>query len=96
MTAHAKKDIVSQPRWSDKATCRYEGPTLFFGPDLPDGKKELKYARLRREKLAKAICAECIVGEDCLDAALANGEEYGIWGGLNEKELKERRGKAAS
>lgn len=36
---------------------------------------------------AKAICAECEVREDCLEEAIALGEE-GIWGGMTEVERR--------
>ena len=28
------------------------------------------------------VCAACPVRTDCLDYAIANGEELGVWGGL--------------
>lgn len=39
-----------------------------------------------REAAAKATCARCFVQAECLVWALVNGEEHGIWGGLNERE----------
>jgi WhiB family redox-sensing transcriptional regulator len=32
-----------------------------------------------------------VVREDCLDYALANGEKFGIWGGLSERERRRLR-----
>jgi WhiB family redox-sensing transcriptional regulator len=43
---------------------------------------------LERELVAKRICASCGVRDDCLEAALARHESYGIWGGLNEIERR--------
>ncbi len=40
---------------------------------------------------AKAICAGCPVREACLEAALANGETHGIWGGTSERERRRLR-----
>ena len=35
--------------------------------------------------------------EDCLEYALANGEKFGIWGGLSERERRRlRRARAMS
>ncbi|HEX7459038.1 MAG TPA: WhiB family transcriptional regulator, partial [Acidimicrobiales bacterium] len=31
------------------------------------------------------------VREDCLEYALANGEKFGIWGGLSERERRRLR-----
>jgi WhiB family redox-sensing transcriptional regulator len=37
------------------------------------------------------------VREDCLEYALANGEKFGIWGGLSERERRRlRRARAMS
>jgi len=49
---------------------------------------ERKEDRLERELVAKRICASCGVREECLEAALARHESYGIWGGLNEIERR--------
>jgi len=39
----------------------------------------------------------CVVREDCLEYALANGEKFGIWGGLSERERRRlRRARAMS
>lgn len=44
---------------------------------------------------AKEVCRGCVVREACLEYALANREDYGIWGGMSERErrrvLKRRR-----
>jgi WhiB family redox-sensing transcriptional regulator len=40
---------------------------------------------------AKAICATCPVAAMCLEYALANGEEWGTWAGMNGAELKRLR-----
>lgn len=37
---------------------------------------------------AKKVCAACPVRAECLDYALKNGERYGIWGGLSERERR--------
>ncbi len=42
-------------------------------------------------KLAKSICAECIVREDCLNMAISNKEEFGIWGGMTARERRNYR-----
>jgi len=37
------------------------------------------------------VCKGCEVREQCLDYALANGEKFGIWGGLSERERRRLR-----
>ena len=34
------------------------------------------------------MCRGCVVREDCLEYALANGEKFGIWGGMSERERR--------
>lgn len=40
---------------------------------------------------AKAVCASCLVRDECLQYALDNGIHFGIWGGTSERERKSRR-----
>jgi hypothetical protein len=61
------------PAWTlpPATACQNAAPQLFFPePGEPDDQ-------------AKAICAVCPVRAECLAAALANGERYGVWGGVN-------------
>ena len=37
---------------------------------------------------AKAICATCHMSKACLEMALQNNEEYGIFGGMTPEERK--------
>jgi WhiB family redox-sensing transcriptional regulator len=55
-------------------------------------------SRSARTARAKAWCATCQDREKCLEAALANREEYGVWGGLDTAERSKlaKRRKAAS
>jgi len=70
--------------WTDAAACRNSEGALFYPADSAERKED----RLERELVAKRICASCGVREDCLEAALARHESYGIWGGLNEHERR--------
>src|SRR5438876_923987 len=50
------------------------------------------------DRLAKAICASCPVKAECLAYALGTCQEYGVWGGLTEQEIRrlvaqQRRGR---
>jgi WhiB family redox-sensing transcriptional regulator len=62
------------------AACRGADPALFF-PAPGDSDQDAR---------AMAICAACQVRAECLAAARANGERYGIWGGVN-LEIETRR-----
>ena len=71
--------------WQARGLCRGTDQSVFFGPDDP---RESRAARLRRLMAAKRLCAQCPVLKVCRDYALANEEEYGVWGGLSEAERK--------
>jgi WhiB family redox-sensing transcriptional regulator len=70
--------------WTDQAACRHEDPELFF-PISATGP-----GRAQAEE-AKAICARCLVRQECLEYALITGQEAGIWGGLTEEERRALR-----
>jgi len=40
---------------------------------------------------ARVVCGGCPVREECLDYALRNGIQYGIWGGTSERERRSMR-----
>jgi WhiB family redox-sensing transcriptional regulator len=42
-------------------------------------------------KTAKLFCSQCPVRLECLNLALANNEQHGIWGGLSVKERQRLR-----
>ena len=60
--------------WRSERNCIDTHPKVFFS------------GYLRDEEIAKAICASCSVRKECLQEAQNNGEDYGIWGGLNPEE----------
>lgn len=60
--------------WQDRALCLQVDPDQFFpekGAPVPK---------------VKQVCAACPVRPECLDYALGNGEQHGIWGGLSTGE----------
>lgn len=66
-------------RWQERANCYGVDPDLFF-PERGASTRE-----------AKGVCAGCEVRADCLEYALDNGEKFGIWGGLSERERRRLR-----
>ena len=42
-------------------------------------------------KAARALCSECPVQAKCLEYALQNQEQHGIWGGTSEPERRRLR-----
>lgn len=72
-------DGEPRPRWQQDAACLGVDPDLFF-PERGASTRE-----------AKEVCAGCQVRAGCLEYALANGEKFGIWGGLSERERRRIR-----
>jgi WhiB family redox-sensing transcriptional regulator len=62
--------------WQERALCAQTDPELFF-PEKGGSTRE-----------AKRTCARCEVRAECLDAALANDERFGIWGGNSERDRR--------
>jgi WhiB family redox-sensing transcriptional regulator len=65
--------------WQFRANCMGVDPELFF-PERGSSTRE-----------AKEVCRGCVVRDDCLDFAIANGEKFGIWGGMSERERRRVR-----
>lgn len=67
------------PAWHLDALCAQVDTELFF-PEKGSGHKTVR--------AAKRVCDGCDVREKCLDFAVDNGERFGIWGGLTERERR--------
>jgi WhiB family redox-sensing transcriptional regulator len=72
--------------WGSLRACRMEDAELFF--PVGDGKEARK-----QEAKAKAVCRRCPVGERCLEWALESKQDFGVWGGLSEKERRRLHGR---
>jgi len=69
--------------WMATGNCRDEPPATFFPNDGVG------------VEVAKRICSDCPVSERCLEYALENRIDHGVWGGTSERQrrriLKARR-----
>jgi len=70
---------VGDRHWQVRANCLGVDPDLFF-PERGASTRE-----------AKNVCRVCEVQGECLEYALVNGEKFGIWGGLSERERRRLR-----
>ncbi len=70
--------------WRDHAVCLGEDPELFF----PVGTAG---PALAQEQRAKELCRNCPVKRECLERALTDGQESGVWGGFSENERRALR-----
>ncbi len=78
-------DLIHGPGvdWQNFANCQSTDPEAFFPEKGQPGED------------ARRICRNCIVRADCLEYALAADEQFGVWGGMTERErrrLKRRAG----
>lgn len=69
-------DMATETSWMSWGLCAEADPELWF----PKVGEPLRPAR--------KICGDCPVREECLEYALDNDMQAGIWGGLT---LRERR-----
>ena len=71
--------------WTPKAACRAGSPDELF-------------VRGAEQNKAKQVCAGCPVRTECLAEALDNQVEWGVWGGMTERERRAvlRRNPSAS
>ncbi len=70
--------------WVHRARCKDEDPELFF----PVGTTGPAAVQIEQ---AKTICRRCDVRAECLEWAMATGQDAGIWGGLSEEERRALR-----
>ncbi|HKA82240.1 MAG TPA: WhiB family transcriptional regulator [Acidimicrobiales bacterium] len=72
-----------ETEWMARGNCAHESPSTFFPSDGVG------------VEIARRICATCPVKEQCLEHALVNRIDHGVWGGCSERErrriLKRRR-----
>lgn len=61
--------------WADHAACR-------------DGDPDALFVQGAAQNRAKAICMGCPVRTECLADALDHRIEFGVWGGMTERERR--------
>lgn len=71
--------MTTEQSWRDQAACIGMPESMFF------------IERGQSDKPAKAICATCPVKAPCLDFALRNAEQHGVWGGTSERQRRKLR-----
>jgi WhiB family transcriptional regulator, redox-sensing transcriptional regulator len=69
--------------WRQRAACRDEDPDLFFPVSTFGVAGRVQVGQ------AKAVCRRCLVAGECLAWVLESGEDFGVWGGLDEVERRE-------
>ncbi len=74
-----EQEECNELSWQRLANCLGLDPDVFF-PERGASTRE-----------AKEVCRGCVVRSECLDFAVDNGERFGIWGGLSERERRKVR-----
>jgi len=74
MSAGWVAPFTAPPEWTGQALCAQADPDEWFP------------SRGGPINRAKAICGRCPVTALCLDLALTNREEHGVWGGLGPRQ----------
>lgn len=69
------ESFVDQSDWRVSASCRDEDPDGLF-------------VRGAEQRRAKVVCLGCPVRTECLAEALDNRMEFGVWGGMTERERR--------
>lgn len=74
-------DVIrsDEMEWQVKGICRNIDPEFFF----PEGR-----AKANQAKIAKRICLDCPILQECRDWALTRGEQFGVWGGLSDNDRR--------
>jgi WhiB family transcriptional regulator, redox-sensing transcriptional regulator len=67
--------------WRRLAACKSVDPNLFF--PVSGGNSSRQVAQ------AKALCGTCAVRRQCLQYAIRQDEDYGVWGGLTADERRQ-------
>ena len=76
--------IIAQGPKFEHAACATRDPEMW------SDRQAIVAGRISNTGLqAIAICNRCVHKLACLELALSNGEQHGIWGGLTPQERKE-------
>ncbi len=72
----AVEETPDEYAWMFRARCRGINPAEFFPSDGTG------------VETAQRVCAACPVTAECLEYALLNRIEHGVWGGASERERR--------
>ncbi len=67
--------MIQTATWGSRAACRQADPDTLFVQGAAQNR-------------AKAVCLGCPVRTECLADALDNRVEFGVWGGMTERERR--------
>lgn len=69
--------VIRPPSWQTQARCAHvEDPDIFY----PERGQSVRAAR--------ELCFKCPVRQQCLEFAVEERIDYGVWGGMSKRERK--------
>ena len=68
-------EMTWNEQWADAASCK-------------DARPDELFVRGAAQNQAKQVCRHCPVRTECLAEALDNNIEWGVWGGMTERERR--------
>lgn len=68
--------VAMENNWMAEGNCNNHPPAVFFPSDGVG------------VEIAKKICATCPASESCLEYALSNRIDHGVWGGTSERQRR--------
>jgi WhiB family redox-sensing transcriptional regulator len=75
VTAHSRTAGAARTEWVSQARCISTNPDELF-------------VRGKAQAKATVICRHCPVTAECLAEALDNQVEFGVWGGMTERQRR--------
>ncbi len=69
-------EYVAEANWMSEGNCAESDPSLFFPSDGAG------------VEVARRVCTDCPVKSQCLEYALVNRIDHGVWGGASERERR--------
>lgn len=72
---HSERPVLDRDEWVPQASCRAGDPDALF-------------VRGAEQRSAAVICRHCPVRLECLIDALNGRIEFGVWGGLTERQRR--------
>lgn len=72
--------MESEDKWQARGVCSQPGMEPYRDIFFSDDPEEIENAKL--------VCSDCPVRMQCLSWALDNKEIWGVWGGIDEEEMR--------
>jgi len=76
MRVQTQRTLTVGDSWTNLALCRGMDSTVFFARSLPEAREAIR------------VCERCPVRQQCLEYAVDNDMDLGVWGGLTERQRR--------